>query len=240
MIDTKEDGCDSDSCIECGGKLRWDHEHGHSYCEECGLVRKESDLYLSRQKGDGSLSSVESLKQEIQFDHSHRKGGNARTSFHADDAERSDKYKKLWMHHHQYSEDCREKSSQTDRDKVRLAHTLAIQLYLPDRIIGKVKNIVANLNGRSFNRIGGIYAMALGTIAVVQNQTIETEEEFRNRIQVRHFDEGVELENSPLECEYSGKGEDSRDKSDKPLFKKLCEEYDVDFRSAMRRVKEQL
>jgi aspartyl aminopeptidase len=70
-------------------------------------------------------------------------------------------------------------------------------------------------DGRAFNRIGGLAAVALGCIAVAQNRRIETPEGFENRIQVRGDSDGS------------------------PPFKHLAEKHGVDWQKAIRKAKTQ-
>lgn len=220
------DSNNSDSCIECGGKLRWDRTHGHSYCEDCGLIFEESELKLSRDKGTGSGSGLDDLKDRHQYDHKYQSDTPARTTFKTVDIDKNKgKYKRLWNHQHNYCECCRNTSSQTDRDKVHVAERLADSLHMDEELIDKIKNIVLKLNGRAFNRIGGIYAVALGTIGYVDQQQIETTEDFKNRISVREFTDP--------------EGERIYD-HEQPRFQHLAAKHEVDWNAAIKKVRQKM
>ena len=173
--------------------------------------------------GDGSLPSGEALKDVNRPENRHAARGQQRTTFHADDADNGEKYRRLWKHQHGYHND--DTGQRATDDKVRVAEALADALHLPDARKDDVKNLVQKCDGRAFNRLGGLEAVALGCIAVVDNQRIDTEKQFENRIQVRY------LSDEDGERIYS---------HDLPRFKHLAEKHGVDWRKAKRKVREQI
>ena len=168
------------------------------------------------QGGDGSLTSGETLKDTNRPENRHAARGRQRTTFHASEAEDSEKFRRLWKHQHgYYSDDTGKRAAQ---DKVRVAEALSDTLRLSDALKTDVKRLVRKCDGRAFNRIGGLEAVVLGAIAVAQNDTIERPEDYGDRIQVRTYDH------------HDG---------DAPLFKALAEKHGVDWRKAIRKVKEE-
>jgi len=118
------------------------------------------------ESGDGERSSLaverdcsaENKERVIQFE-------TARTTFYADSAGDTDKWDRLWQHQHEwYSDDTGRRAHQ---DKIHLSQALADTLHLSDFQKRRVVNIVTTINGRRFNQIGGIEALALGAIAYI-------------------------------------------------------------------------
>jgi hypothetical protein len=101
---------------------------------------------------------------------------------------------------------------------VRVAEALCVTLRLSDALTAEVRRLVRQCDGRAFNRIGGLEAVALGAIAVAPNDTIERPEDYENRIQIREYDH------------HDG---------DAPLFKALAEKHGLEWQKAIRKVKEE-
>ncbi|QCS43011.1 hypothetical protein [Natrinema versiforme] len=172
-------------------------------------------------KGDGSLTSGEALKDQDRPKNRHAAQGQQRTTFHADQAKDSAKYSRLWKHQHGYYND--DTGKRSNADKVKLAESLCDSLHLSTRLKDDVKRLVQQLDGRGFNRFGGLEALALGSILVAQNRTIERPEEYEDRIQVRDI------------MDHNGERVYNHDL---PRFKHLAEKYSVDWRKAATKVKE--
>lgn len=172
--------------------------------------------------GDGGLSSGDALRDNDCPENRHAARGEQRTTFHADEAEDSAKFSRLWRHQHGYHSDDTGQRAAADKEKV--AEALADTLRLSDALTADVKRLVRQCDGRAFNRLGGIYAVALGAIAVAQNETIDTAEEFENRIQVRYI------------RDHDGERIFSHDL---PKFKHLAEKHGVNWGKAVRKMKEE-
>jgi hypothetical protein len=168
------------------------------------------------QGGDGSLTSGEALKDTNRPENRHAAHGRQRTTFHAREAEDSEKFRRLWKHQHGFHSD--DTGQRAAKDKENVAEALADTLRLSDALKADVKRLVRQCDGRAFNRLGGLEAVALGAIAVAQNNTIERPEDYEDRIQVREYDH------------HDG---------DAPLFKALAEKHGVEWQKAIRKVKEE-
>lgn len=116
--------------------------------------------------GDGQRSRLDHMKDKgpseriISFE-------SANTTFYADDACADDRerYEQLWTCHHQWNDDST--ARRTHRDKLHVAKALATTLDLSNYQKDGVSGIVAHLNGRRFNKNGGIVGLALGAIAYI-------------------------------------------------------------------------
>lgn len=197
----------------------------YSYDSQIGVQVGETDdgQPLFAEAGDGSLTGGEAIKDTDRPDHRHAAHGQQRTTFHAAEADDSERFRRLWKHQHGYHDDGSGKRATAD--KVRVAEALADSLRLSDSLTAEVKRIVQQVDGRPLNKIGGLEAVALGAIAVVQNRTIEQAEDYDNRIQVRYI------------TDYDGERIYSHDL---PRFKWLAEKHDVDWNAAISKVKEQV
>lgn len=172
--------------------------------------------------GDGSLNSGKAIKDVDRPKDRHAARGQQRTTFHARDADNEGRYYHLWQRHHDYYND--PENHRQAKEKADITEALCDALHLPAAIRRRATRLVMECNGRAFNRIGGIYAVILGAIAVAENSTIETVEQFENRIQVR------DITNCDGDRVYS---------HDQPRFKHLAEKLGVAWRKAITRVKEQ-
>lgn len=171
--------------------------------------------------GDGSLESGTALKDVNRPQNRRAARGEGRTAFSPEEADNEAKYRRLWQHDSGRYADEEVRRQQEIAD---IAEALCDALHVPDATTRHVQRLVAELEGRAFNRIGGVYAMALGAIAVVDNRTIETVEEFENRIQVR------EITDHDGERIYD---------HDAPRFQHLADKLGVDWNTAKKRVEEQ-
>lgn len=135
----------------------------------------------------------------------------AETTFYARAADDVKKYNALWRHHHEWDNDTT--SRRTHKDKLRVAESLAGALGLSKIQKNRVRGIVAHLDGRGFNRYGGIEALALGAIAyineddVCKDSFLTPEERLRGRV----------LESKE--------------------FSEICDQQDVDGSAAYKRIK---
>lgn len=190
----------------------------YSYDKRIGLQIGETEegQPIVARGGDGSLTSGEALKDGNRPENRHAARGRQRTTFHAREAEDSGKYRRLWRHQHGYHSD--DTGQRAAKDKENVAEALCNPLRVSGTLKDDVKRLVRKCDGRAFNRIGGLEAVALGAIAVAQNTTIEDPDEYENRIQVWEYDH------------HDG---------DEPLFKALAEKHGVDWQKAIRKVKEQ-
>lgn len=137
------------------------------------------------QSGDGSLTSGEALKDDSRPENRHAARGPRRTTFHAREADDEQKYNRLWNRHQGFYED--EENHRQAKEKADLTEALCDELHVPDAVTNHAKRLVAECNGRAFNRIGGVYAVVLGAIAVAENSRIDTVDGFEDRIQVRYI-----------------------------------------------------
>lgn len=169
------------------------------------IGRTESDQPLVASPTDGQLSATDimqdtgSVEPIIPF-------ASARTKFHARDADDKKKWKRFWMHQHGWVND--HTGRRTYRDKICRSEALSDAFGLSDYQKARVIRIVGTTNGRRFNQIGGVDALALGAISYVVEQDIESTEDFDRRIV----------------------GSDQ--------FKQICDQHDVDGWDACRKMKE--
>lgn len=225
------DGCiekQTETCAECKGILRHDRQHGHAYCEDCGLVVEQADCHLWRENDGGHGGTNDDSSGAGTGALSVKKDGNSRinrrienserrTTFHSFDSDDHDKFRELWKHHHGWMGNNVEQRKNHDF-RQKTVEAIADTLHVGDALTEKAKRLATQCEPQPFNPIGGPYAIALGCIAVAQNDTIETIEEYKNRIQVREYD---------------------RHDGDEPKFKVLAEKHSVDWRKAITKVKEQ-
>ena len=172
--------------------------------------------------GDGSLDSGEALQDVDRPKDRHAARGQQRTTFHARDADDEGRYYHLWQRHHDYYDD--PENHRQAKEKADITEALCDALHLPAAIRRHATRLVMNCNGRAFNRIGGVYAVVLGAIAVAENSTIDTEDGFENRIQVRYI---TDREGERI---YS---------HEQPRYQHIAEKVGVDWMKAISRVKEQ-
>lgn len=82
------------------------------------------------------------------------------------------RWNRLWAYQHKWDSD--EEGRRAYRDKLNRAEALADALGLSRYQRSRVVDIVANANGRRFNQIGGLDALALGAIAAVADQDADS------------------------------------------------------------------
>ncbi|WP_049907446.1 hypothetical protein [Haloferax elongans] len=137
------------------------------------------------EEGDGSLSGADCQRDRNAMETTVVPFTQASTTFHARDADNEERWNNLWEHQHEWKRD--DIGRRTHMDKVRLTQALGDNLGLSRNQRGRAVSIAATLNGRRFNRFGGINALALGAIAYIGDQDAET---FEDRIIGRdRFDE---------------------------------------------------
>lgn len=117
--------------------------------------------------GDGQLSTLD-INRDLGINERIIPFKSARTTFSARKARDTKKWNRLWKRHHQWDSD--DTGRRTYRDKINLSKALASNLGLASHQKDRVVRIVANLDGRRFNQIGGVEALALGAIAYVRDK----------------------------------------------------------------------
>lgn len=142
--------------------------------------------------------------------------GNPLPKKGADGRDLEEQWNRMWEWQHGHRDG---RGAKLQREKLAITEALANTLRLSDRLTGRAKRLAIQTDGRAFTRIGSMFAIALGAIAVAQNETIERAEDYEDRIQVRKYDH------------HDG---------DAPLFKALAENHDVQWSQAIQKVKEQI
>lgn len=129
------------------------------------------------EEGDGALTGADCQRDRNAMETTVVPFSRANTTFHARDVDDEEKWSNLWEHQHEWKRD--DIARRTHLDKVRLTQALADQLALSRNQRGRAVSIAASLNGRRFNRMGGINGLALGAIAYIGDQDAES---FEDRI----------------------------------------------------------
>jgi len=129
------------------------------------------------EEGDGVLTGADCQQDRNSIETTMIPFYRANTTFHARDVDDEEKWDNLWEHHHEWKRD--DIARRTHMDKIRLTQALADHLALSRNQRGRVVAIAANLDGRRFNRIGGLNALALGAIGYVGDQDAD---DFDDRI----------------------------------------------------------
>jgi transcription initiation factor TFIIB len=216
----------TDTCPECNGGLLPDRKHAHTYCGECGLVVDDTHLWRDGDGGYGGTrddstgsgnGALATKKDESKPPNRRIENSESRTTFHSYESDNHAKFRQLWRHQHGWYDDNTEQRKHRDF-RLKTVEAICNTLRLHDRIASRAKQLADQVDPRGFNSIGGPYAIALGAIAVAQNETIEDPDEYENRVQVRKYDH------------HDG---------DAPLFKSLADTHNVAWQTAMRKVKEQ-
>ena len=144
---------------------------------------------LDRQAGSGSLSRETKRRDETKETYTHTNNGRQDTTFHAydlDDIDDERRFNRLWdlqndYHHFRNADNIFEgKDNRGKRDKEKTVEAYGYQLDVPEYIIDRAKSIAVSVDGRPFNKYGGLRAIALAAIVVAQNETLS---DFTNRIQ---------------------------------------------------------
>jgi len=213
-------------CIECDGSLCYDNKHYEYYCSECGLVESDTPLWRNGDGGHGGTKDNSSgagngalarKKDESKPVNRRIENTESRTTFHSYDSDNHAKFRRMWQHQHGWRDDNAEQRKHHDF-RVKTVEALCDSFQLHENIATKAKQLAQRCDPRSFNPVGGPYAIALGAVAVAQNETIVNPDEYDNRVQVREYDH------------HDG---------DMSLFKHLAEKHSVNWQTAMRKVKEQ-
>lgn len=120
------------------------------------------------------------------LDYTHSNNGRKRTTFRTKSL-KDDKYwkfRRLWYYQNDYSVPNREyygTDNRGEKDKKAIVEAYAGQLEVPKHVYTRAKLIAKSVDGRRFNRVGGIRAIALGAIVVAQNEQLD---DYSHRIQV--------------------------------------------------------
>jgi hypothetical protein len=118
--------------------------------------------------------------------YTHTNNGRQRTTFRAEKADDTEKFNRLWKYQNDYpvvrnSENVFDgRDTRGSDDKKRVVEAYASQLGVSDSIIERSKSIAVGVDGRRFNKHGGLRSIALAAIVVAQNETLS---DFSNRIQ---------------------------------------------------------
>jgi hypothetical protein len=137
------------------------------------------------------LGGPQPIKGDIRLDdnvldYTHSNNGRQRTTFRTDKL-KGDKYwkfQRLWYYQNDYSVPDRKyygTDNRGEKDKKAVVEAYAGQLEVPKHVYTRAKSIAKCVDGRRFNRIGGIRAIALGAIVIAQNEQLE---DYSHRIQV--------------------------------------------------------
>lgn len=221
------DTCSTDSeCTECGGRICYGHKRHEHYCGECGLVESDTHLWRDGDGGHGGTSNnstgagngaLARKKDDNNPANRRIESSESRTTFHSYDSDDHSKFRRLWKYQHGWMDNNVETRKHRDF-RLKTVEAVSNTLLLHENIATKAKQLAKQCDPRGFNPIGGPYAIALGAIAVAQNDTIEEPMEYENRVQVREYDH------------HDG---------DAPLFKALAEKHGVDWRRAITKMKEE-
>jgi hypothetical protein len=120
------------------------------------------------------------------LDHTHSNNGRKRTTFRTENLKGNKywKFQRLWYYQNDYSVPNREyygTDNRGEKDKKAVVEAYAGQLGVPTHVYTRAKSIAKSVDGRRFNRVGGIRAIALGAIVVAQNEQLD---DYSHRIQV--------------------------------------------------------
>lgn len=155
--------------------------------------------------GDGALTVFDHKKDSHRYV-AQTPFKSTRTTMYARQAGKDEEqFDRFWKWHHHWDSD--DSSRRTHNDKLNVAWALANSLGLTSYQKYRVLEIVSNINGRRFNKNGGLEGLALGAIAYVGDEEAQRFGSLETRI-----------------C-----GSDS--------FNELCEKHGVDGWKACRRVK---
>lgn len=127
----------------------------------------DDDQPIVAEPGDGQLSDLD-IERDVGPKERIIPFKSARTTFPARKAKDTERWNRLWKLHHQWDSD--DTGRRAYRDKINLSKALSNALGLSSYQKDRVVSIVAGTNGRRFNQVGGVEALALGAIAYVGEQ----------------------------------------------------------------------